>query len=109
EGGNIHLSAAEPGQQVMPETLLDLQEVRSALAAGGWVAFHTKREHIEVDPERLSGRPTIKGRRVATAVVARIAREPDGWEALREDYNLTREEIADAVAYEADVDKAIAA
>ena len=54
-------------------------------------------QHIEVNPERLSGQPTIKGRRVPAEDVARLALEPDGEEILRSGYELSSAEIRDAV------------
>ncbi|MGI8779293.1 MAG: DUF433 domain-containing protein [Solirubrobacteraceae bacterium] len=47
------------------------------------------------DPERLSGRPMIRGRRIAAEDVARIAEESGG-DVLVEDYELSEREIADA-------------
>lgn len=82
-------------QQVLePE---NLEQIRRQLARGGW-AVRTLRdlEHIEVDPERLSGRPTIRGRRIAAQDVAEIASDPGGVELLQDDYDLTEQEIADA-------------
>lgn len=81
----------------------DLEEVRSALARGGWAARDLDLQHIEVDPERLSGRPVIKGTRVPAAFVARVANAPGGRDTLREDYDLSSAEIEDAVAWWATV------
>ncbi len=94
---------------VVPETFLALEDIRDALAHGGWVALRTRRPHIEVDPDRLSGRPTVRGRRVPTTLVAGIARAADGRETLRDELSLSDDEIDGAVAYENDVEKAIAA
>jgi uncharacterized protein (DUF433 family) len=82
-------------QQVLEPQHLD--EIRRQLARGGW-AVRTLRdlEHIEVDPERLSGRPTIRGRRIAAQDVAETANDPGGVELLRDEYDLTEHEIADA-------------
>ncbi len=90
-------------------TFLALEDVRNALAHGGWVALKTRRPNVEVDPERLSGRPTVRGRRVPTSLVAELARAANGRETLREELSLSNDEIDDAVAYEDDVEKAIAA
>jgi uncharacterized protein (DUF433 family)/DNA-binding transcriptional MerR regulator len=110
EGKNIYISALKPGHEVIAGTLIDLKAVRAALERGGWVTWKKPRQHIEVDPERLSGRPTIRGRRVATEVVASIATEdPDGRRLLREEFDLTDAEIDDAIGYEADVSEAVAA
>jgi uncharacterized protein (DUF433 family) len=108
EGPNLLFDALAHEQEVIVGTV-DLVRVRDALSRGGWVALYHPREHIEVDPERLSGRPTIRGRRVSTESVAALAEREDGLELLYEDFALTREQIADAVAYEADVKEALAA
>ena len=61
--------------------------------------------HIEVDPERLSGRPTIRGWRVPSDKVAMLAHTDAGRESLAEDYELSPEEIDDAVRWYAAVAK----
>jgi len=55
-----------------------------------------QREYIEVNPDRLSGRPTIRGRRVPVETVARIADEPGGIDELHEGFDLDDAEINDA-------------
>lgn len=95
-------------QEVIVGTL-DLKAVRAALERGGWVAIKNPRKHIEVNPERLSGRPTIRGQRLSTEVVAELAATKEGREALRGDYKLSRAEVDEAVAYERDVQEAQAA
>lgn len=108
EGPELYVDVvANPEQEIIVETV-DLVAVRDALARGGWVALHTQREHIEVNPDRLSGRPTVRGRRISTETVAALAEREEGLELLYEDFGLTREQIQDAVAYEADVNEAIA-
>jgi len=82
-------------QQVLEPEYLD--EIRRQLRRGGWAVRHLPDlEHIEVDPDRLSGRPTLRGRRFAAQDVAEIAAGPDGMEILREDYELDEDEISDA-------------
>jgi uncharacterized protein (DUF433 family) len=107
-------SASYADQGVLEGTLerlteVDLFAIRTALSRGGWVADLSKIAHVEVDPERLSGQPTIRGKRIATEVVADLARDEAGREVLREDFHLTEEEIADAVEYERAVREAVAA
>lgn len=81
-------------QAITPE---NLEKIASQLKRGGWaVRDLPDLEYIEVDPDRLSGRPTIKGRRIPAAKVASLARTPQGWDILREDYELADPEIADA-------------
>lgn len=110
EGDDFYLDAADnPEQRVIAKTLLDLKAVRAALENGGWVAYQTPRKHIQVDPERLSGQPVVRDRRVSTETVANLAQRPEGLALLREDYELTEDEIRDAVDYEADIERAFAA
>jgi uncharacterized protein (DUF433 family) len=81
-------------QQIAPE---NLRRVAGILRRGGWAARDLPRlEHIEVNPDRLSGRPTIAGRRVSAEMVGQMADEPDGENELREGFDLSDAEIADA-------------
>jgi len=75
----------------------NLEAVRDRLKRGGWAVRNIPDlEFIEVNPERLSGRPTIKGRRIAAQDVAEMADAPHGVETLMDDYELDKREIADA-------------
>jgi uncharacterized protein (DUF433 family)/DNA-binding transcriptional MerR regulator len=75
----------------------DLKEILGLLDRGGWVVRSLPDlEHIEVNPNRLSGRPAIRGKRVPAEMVARTAERPDGIEALREGFELSDAEINDA-------------
>ena len=91
------------GHRVIGQAFLippeELERIRDLLARGGWAAREVHIEHIQVDPDRLSGRPTIRGRRVAAEDVARTAATVDGRETLREGYDLTDAEINDAVSW----------
>jgi len=98
-----------PDHEVLEATLLDLTVIRESLGRGGWVALKKPRKHIEVDPERHSGTPVVRGRRLPTSLVAGIASAEDGRKTLREDYGLSAAEIDDAVGYEADVARLVAA
>jgi uncharacterized protein (DUF433 family)/DNA-binding transcriptional MerR regulator len=81
-------------QVIKPE---NLEKIRSQLRRGGWaVRALPDLEHIEVDPDRLSGKPTIRGRRIAAEDVAEIAAGRGGAEILCEDYGLDKAEVADA-------------
>jgi uncharacterized protein (DUF433 family)/DNA-binding transcriptional MerR regulator len=109
-GGEFLIDAVDhPGHQVAAGTFIDLKQVRNALAHGGWVAIEHPREYIEVDPERLSGQPVVRNRRVSTETVADLAQREEGLALLREDYGLSEDEIRDAVEYERDVSEALAA
>jgi uncharacterized protein (DUF433 family)/DNA-binding transcriptional MerR regulator len=109
EGPNLYIDVLKHVEQEIIVGTVDLTAVRDALGRGGWVALRHPHEHIEVNPERLSGRPTIRGRRISTETVASLATRDEGLELLYEDFGLTREQIEDAVAYEAEVIEAIAA
>ncbi|HEX7083960.1 MAG TPA: DUF433 domain-containing protein [Gaiellaceae bacterium] len=81
-------------QVVDPE---NLKLIASQLRRGGWAVRELPDlEYIEIDPDFLSGRPTIKGRRIPAAKVAAMATTDEGREILREDYDLTDAEISDA-------------
>lgn len=100
-----YVSVDKPEHEVMGATLLNLKQIRESLKRGGWVALTNPREHIEVDPERHSGTPVIRGRRIPTSLVASIAKRDDGVAVLRDDYELSDAEIDDAVGYEKDLAK----
>lgn len=96
-------------QGVIAGTLLDLRKLSDALRHGGWVSIEKERPYIAVDPNRHSGAPTLSGKRLSTAMVAEIASEEGGLDALRRDYGLSQYEIDAAVDYERDVEEALAA
>jgi uncharacterized protein (DUF433 family) len=99
----VYVSVDRPKHDVIGGTLLNLKAIREALGRGGWVTIDHPRDHIEVDPDRHSGTPVVRGRRIPTSLVASLAETPDGRKLLREDYELTDEEIDDAVGYERDL------
>jgi uncharacterized protein (DUF433 family)/DNA-binding transcriptional MerR regulator len=103
-----YLSVDRPEHEVIGATLLNLQVIRNALGRGGWVAIENPREYIEVDPDRHSGTPVIRGRRLPTTLVAAIASGKGGRAILRTDYKLSNAEIDDAVGYEADIARLVA-
>jgi uncharacterized protein (DUF433 family)/DNA-binding transcriptional MerR regulator len=87
-------------QSVAAPGILDgLQRVVGLLRRGGWVARELQLENVEIDPDRLSGRPTIRGRRLAVEKVAQLAAEDGGIEILRQDYDLDDGAIRDAVRW----------
>jgi uncharacterized protein (DUF433 family) len=82
---------------------MDLVKIAKDLARGGWAARELRNlRNIEVNPDRLSGRPTIRGRRVSAEAVANIAAD-EGWETLRAGYSLSDAQIKDAVRWWAKV------
>jgi uncharacterized protein (DUF433 family)/DNA-binding transcriptional MerR regulator len=110
EGDELYIDAIDHVEHsVIGQTLINLQEVRRALSFGGWTAITNLRAHIEVDPDRHSGLPVVRGHRITTTDVAEIASEDGGRETLARDYGLTVDEIEDAIGYENDVAAALAA
>lgn len=109
ENEEVHISADLPGHGVMEDTLLNLKEIREALSQGGWVSLKNPRIHVEIDPDRHSGEPVVKGRRLSTHRVASMAAQPEGRDELLEDFDLTDAEIDDAVGYERDIAELVAA
>ncbi len=85
------------GQIVIKPQLLDL--ARDMLASGGWLARHLHLERIEVDPEKLGGAPTLRGRRWPVERVARTAADAAGRELLIEDYGLDTRDIDESVRW----------
>lgn len=76
----------------------DLTVIARQLQRGGWAARDLPQlSHIEVDPDRLSGRPVIRGTRVPADLIAELATQPGGAEEAKDGYDVTDEEIADAV------------
>lgn len=80
-------------------TGVDLVGVVSDLSRGGWAARTIPVQHIEVDPDRLSGRPVIRGKRVPAELVAELGRTTRGVDTLKHDYGLTAPEIEDALRW----------
>jgi len=107
-GGRHYEVGLRPWQRFIDDR--HLREVASELHRGGWAARELPQlRHIEVDPDRLSGRPVIRGRRVPVALVAEAANEPEGLEILREDYELSDDEIQDAKRWAATTQRYLAA
>jgi uncharacterized protein (DUF433 family) len=88
------------GDEFWLPDLWSLREITGLLRRGGWAVLgHPEIEHVEVDPDRLSGRPTIRDRRVPAEKVALLAETRDGRIALRADYRLTARQIDDAIRW----------
>jgi len=76
-----------------------LRLIAQQLHNGGWAVRELPElRHIEVDPDKMSGRPSIKHLRIAAEDVAIIAEE-SGHEYVREEYELEDSEVRDAVAW----------
>jgi uncharacterized protein (DUF433 family)/DNA-binding transcriptional MerR regulator len=95
--GDTRLEAGEHGWQLVGDIWVNPRRISLELNRGGWaVRLLPDITHIEVDPDRLSGRPVIRGRRVPVSLVAEAAEDADGLAVLREDYELSSDEIRDA-------------
>jgi uncharacterized protein (DUF433 family)/DNA-binding transcriptional MerR regulator len=87
-------------EQVWPRELGELIQVDQYLRRGGWVIrTHPEIERVEVNPKRLGGQPTVKGRRLPIDTVVGIAAEKGGRQLLRSDYDLQTAEIEDALRW----------
>lgn len=76
---------------------VDLEEVGRYLQRGGWAAREIPNlRNIEVDPDRLSGRPAIRGTRVPADTAGPLAQTAEGRAILKADYDLTMAQIEDA-------------
>jgi DNA-binding transcriptional MerR regulator len=88
-----------PGHQIVlkPEMFDGATDM---LRHGGWIADSLKLQHIEVDPEKLGGAPVLAGRRWPVERVAQIAKDsPEGWQLLRDEYDLPDIEIDESVRW----------
>ena len=97
-GGGAVDVGRHPGQLFL--SFIELIEIGGLLRRGGWaLKGATDIVHIEVDPDRLSGRPTIKDRRLPAEKVARIAALAGGRRTLAAEYDVRAREIDDAVRW----------
>lgn len=91
------------GKRSPEQVVLDdrnLTKIANELERGGWATrIVPDLQYIEVNPDRLGGRPVIRGRRIAADEVARIAGMPDGIEVLRKDYEISAPEARDAARW----------
>ncbi len=86
--------------QVMLDLSLGLRAVTRLLRRGGWAVKDLPHvQSIEVDPDRLSGRPTIRSRRIPADKVAILAQTAEGRQSLGSDFRLTHKQVEDAVRW----------
>ena len=99
------------GRGVIYQTVeRNLKQIAADLRRGGWAARQLPDlEHIEVNPKRLSGRPTIRGHRIPARFVAETARTAGGRDLLRTDFDLEPAQIDDAISWLDSVDAYLAA
>lgn len=84
-----------PEQRVLDPK--NLKKIAGQLERGGWaVRSIPDLQHIEVNPDLLSGRPVIRGLRISASMVAELTQRPDGLEILHEEFELEDEQIHDA-------------
>ena len=84
------------GTGVIEAAVGELRSVRDDLSRGGWAYVELgDLEHISVDPECMSGTPTIRGTRIQAMFVGKEARSEGGQRILR-GYRLSDEQINDA-------------
>jgi uncharacterized protein (DUF433 family)/DNA-binding transcriptional MerR regulator len=78
----------------------ELRRIAADLRRGGWAAReHPNLRYIEISPNRLSGRPAIRGTRVAAEDVARLASEAQGRSILKRDYGIVGPPVDDAITW----------
>lgn len=82
-----------PGEGVFTPASPGLQAISSALADGGWASVEEQLTQIAVDPEVMSGAPTIRGRRITAMFVGEMGSTANGRRTLQNDYGLSGEEI----------------
>ncbi|MDQ3642264.1 MAG: DUF433 domain-containing protein [Actinomycetota bacterium] len=93
----IDVTGRAPGQVVLRPQMLDL--ARDMLRRGGWIAHELRLESIEVDPLKLGGQPSLRGRRWAVPHVARLGADEEGRAILTDEYGLNPAEVDEASAW----------
>lgn len=81
---------------IRPE-LLDV--ARDMLRRGGWLADKLELERIEVDPGKLGGAPSLRGRRWTVERVAQIGGDEEGRAILVDDYGLDTRDVDESLAW----------
>lgn len=84
-----------PAQQVLEPA--NLRRIAADLSRGGWAVRDVPDlQLIEVNPDLIGGRPSIRGRRIPADLVAELAATSEGRDTLSADYDLSAAEIRDA-------------
>lgn len=81
---------------VRPELL---EEARLVLRRGGWLADQLHLSRLEVDPDKLGGAPSLRGRRWPVERVAQIAADEEGRQILVEDYQLDPRDVSESLTW----------
>jgi uncharacterized protein (DUF433 family)/DNA-binding transcriptional MerR regulator len=87
----VYVDTHRGGQIALRPELLD--HARDMLRRGGWLANELGLRRIEVDPGKLAGAPTLRGRRWPVERVAQLAGDDDGIAILLEDYGLDDRDV----------------
>ena len=101
EGGEAYdLGARSPSEQGVLDTP-DLHRVAGELESGGWAArLLPGLRHVEVNPDRLGGRPVIRAEgSPCRTLQPHLVAEPGGRVLLHDDYDLDDAQIDDAVSW----------
>ena len=96
DGTYVDVSHAE-GQVTLKPQLF--QDVALMLRTGGWVANELGLKRIEVDPGKLGGAPSLKGRRWPVESVAQVAADDEGARILLDDYGLAKNEVSESIRW----------
>jgi uncharacterized protein (DUF433 family) len=76
-----------------------LDGAREMLRRGGWIAEQLDLRRIEVDPTKVGGQPTLRGRRWPVERVAQIGADDEGRTILIEDYGLDPRDVDESVRW----------
>lgn len=93
----VAVSTKSANQFVIPPTLL--YAARDMLQHGGWLANKLGLVRIEVEPLKLGGQPSLRGRRWTVDHVARLGADAEGRDILITQYGLDADEVDEALAW----------
>lgn len=96
----VWIETSREGDQVTIRPQL-LHEAKVMLRSGGWLADRLGLKRIEVDPAKLGGAPTLKGRRWPVERVAQLAEDAEGKSILIDDYGLDSRDVDESLAWTA--------
>jgi uncharacterized protein (DUF433 family) len=94
----VYVSTSVGAEQVTLKPQL-LDEARDMLRRGGWIAAQLELKRIEVDPGKLGGAPSLRGRRWPIERIAQIAADDAGRALLVEDYGIDDGEIDESLRW----------
>ena len=94
----VYVSTSVGSEQVTLKPQL-LDEARDMLRRGGWIAAQLELLRIEVDPGKLGGAPSLRGRRWPIERIAQIAADDEGRALLVEDYGIDDGEIDESLRW----------